>query len=1132
MRKNHWLPRGQRKFAPRQHERTLVGADFYADPEQAVPVLYGRRRIEGRLIEARQIVESGPDLVQFAWFLLIGEGEIDSVVDLIVDGKSEPDVIVGSVKTFGLYYRQGLIGTTDTETAAEYAADAATRLRAQNIDYRTATATPYSRSAYAIVVKNQNATDGGSIDDLPNLLLDVKGKKIQAYNADGSAAGAVAFSDNPVWQLVDAMLGYRFGCRLGAGDIDFAIAKESADIAGAAISSTEASTKVTANQAVATTQCKVSSTVGFLKGRACKLNGVDNTIADIVGETEITLGTAVTQTAGWTLVQYPPRFASNVWIDQVDDAVAWVEQLLLTCRGYLTYDAGKMQIRIERAHCTDLLSALNGNLDTWSSSTNAGSWTEVVSGACTVTQETVDVHTVGGSAAKLSRVDGGNLWMQLGLGASLVPGQWYRLAFWAKGGTAATKIRAGVRNSTKSKEIQTDGVTWGSITHYAVDQLATTSYALYELTFLVDPSFGAADSYIAFLYGELIGDYVLFDDVVLYGPISGDFRDFGAMHEMKIAAGSFKWELASDTNEINQVKISFDNESDDAGHDQVAINDWDHQRTHPVKSMTVSADAIVDRDQAYRIGYSLLRKARGAPGASLTVGPVGLPIQPGDVILITHAVPNWSRQPCRVVSKRTIGLGDNDELFVAIEIEPYDETVYTDTALAALLPLAQAAPTLTLTLVSAAAKRVVLDWTLSASYFKIDAFRIHKSPTASFGPSSANLVDVVTAYNYVYAAREAEVNTTLYFKVVAVTPAGLLISNEVTAFISAVGPESADDTLLQGSGHKQLVYDGDLTTPGNWTQQTTGATTVFPTTQTGGYTNPTNAMDDDADEASATSSGLQHVWKFADLGIFSGQLQVYNRDIDGSLGQDIHYSTDGGANWTLLVTSSHTSEFNDSVNLTSVDMKNLWVRATSTGGTGSGVGVSRIKFVPTIGTTSMASGIASLKAAGDGSISRIYRAFPLQITAARKHFPPGSKLSCAIAIRRTTDGTAPNGDSRVLIRQSGGGWTQTLVTIVAADIPSSSGAYLDIAVPGVAVDPAIPSAALEVAIETDSRSTGVDVDKLVIAEGDFVPAFTASVPELSGASGTIGDYGTGASGSARTKPFPPGPPGSKRAYTE
>lgn len=161
----------------------------------------------------------------------------------------------------------------------------------------------------------------------------------------------------------------------------------------------------------------------------------------------------------------------------------------------------------------------NGNLDSWASSTNANAWTEVVSGACTVTEETSDVHTAGGNAAILNRVDGGSLWMQETLPQSLKLGAWYHVSCYGKANSAAYSLRVGLRNNTKALDVTGDGKTWGGFTQYAINQTATTSYALAEAYVRASTSFGAADSYILFLYGVDVGSIVKFDDVSVYGPI-------------------------------------------------------------------------------------------------------------------------------------------------------------------------------------------------------------------------------------------------------------------------------------------------------------------------------------------------------------------------------------------------------------------------------------------------------------------------------------------------------------------------------------------------------------------------------------------------------------------------------------
>ena len=161
----------------------------------------------------------------------------------------------------------------------------------------------------------------------------------------------------------------------------------------------------------------------------------------------------------------------------------------------------------------------NGSLDSWTSSTDCDSWTEVVGGTCTLTKDTLGARS--GACALLSRVDSGSLWMQQTLPNSLRLGCWYRLDAYARFTAVPFNARIGLRNATRSLDVTSDGKTWGAFTQYAVDSTISTAatYFLEEVYIRASTAFAADDSYILFLYGSDVGSVLRYDDVSLYGPV-------------------------------------------------------------------------------------------------------------------------------------------------------------------------------------------------------------------------------------------------------------------------------------------------------------------------------------------------------------------------------------------------------------------------------------------------------------------------------------------------------------------------------------------------------------------------------------------------------------------------------------
>lgn len=895
----------------------------------SVPVLYGRRRVRPIVVELVQ--SQSPVLVIPLWtaFYLLGVGPIASVVRCYTDGMISGEVYdAGNVdKLSGMYVRLGNVGIIDNETIAEYTADPVTILRAQNIDYRSFAGSTYSEKAYALALR------GSELLAHPDLTFECKGRTIQLYDAAGALSGSIVYSENPIWQCVDWTT-KDYGLGNDVLDVDFSVTKVEADYAGTLITSTEASTTVTANQGSASTTCDVGNTEGFVNGRRVDVNGVANTVDYVASPTRMFLGTAVTQSIGQTVVQRPYRFESHLDITQTDSGTRWLTALLASCRGYVTDDAGKIQFRIERDHVKERLT--DGGFEVWSSSTNLTNWTENISSLCTITQETSLIHG-GTSAVRLSRVDGGNLWLNATLPTSLEPGRWYRFACYARRvGVVATRAHVSIRNATRSLEYDASTQTWGSITRYAIDSAISGVYTLQEVTFRVDQSFAATDTYVILFLGDAVGTTVIFDDASLRGPYAGDFRETTGTQIMGWKEGSFVWSLDKRDRETNRISVGFLNESAYFGDDEALANDFAHQRLYPVKTINVDAPSVCDRDQAARLAAWLLAKKRTLKiGCGFLGSPAALAIQPGDVILVSHTVPNWIAKEQRVISTEILGLGNDDEHFVQIETEDYLESIYPDTAPAGLKSPTRTAVVITPTVERNSGGVLDLTWVADATVINVANFRIHSSDTAGFNPDATNQIFVTVGSRMVYNCPKQFLEQLRYYRIVAMTDYGALASAEFIVTIYAVDYDATDGTQTENEADGNLIYDGDfqgtefqdgVTKNGDgWLTNTnivyTNRLGVSATTPSGSYasgggsnvafTSPNNAWDgNNATYAigSSTYSGTGDNVTSMKVN-FAAATRTGRGKVIGKVGVlgngtvKLFYTIDGGTNWIQFATA-------------------------------------------------------------------------------------------------------------------------------------------------------------------------------------------------------------------------------------
>lgn len=1101
-------------------------SDYLGDSSVGVPLVYGRRWVEGIVIEATTVELTGGQLQQ-AIFYALAEGEIDDIKRVRVDGVERSDVVSASLKVSGIYYRVGAVGVDDVETEAEYSTDATTQQRSQNEDYRTDSGTTYSETAYLILIRNVDTDDTEALRarSVPRVEAELGGLKVQAYTAAGAADGAKAVSESPVWNLLDFVMSAKHGLNIDSADVDFAVCKATADYCDTAISGTIAATLVTTTQASASTQCIVTSTEGFRRGAACEVDAVANTVEDIVSDTELTLGTAVTQDANDIVTQKPPRFGANIAHVRRVEASDLISDVLTSCFGYVTYDNGKIQIRAEQATVAERLT--NGSLDAWSGG-SVTSWTNVSTGG-THNEETTDVNTAGGSADKMSKTSGGNLFLSQTLTDDTLPGAWYRMTWYAKASTARTDgVRARVRNATTGDYCELDGVTWSQPFSLAKHELkigdSTTSWAQYQFDFRLKTSFAATDSIIVTVgaNGASVGDDFFVDDVVLRGPFAGVFTDTSTRAGNGIIDGSFAWSLSDPLRRANRVVIRLDADDDDTGTSEVVANDWDKQVAGKVREFELTSGAINDTEQAERIAEMLLAKASTlGPGATMQVGPEGMLVQPGDIVLVTHAVPNWSSKEVRVTRKRVAGLGNDSEFLTTLEVEDYVEAIYLDeTPWGPRQTPTRASRSLTLAIDRATAAHVAMTATLSGGSASVLLFEFFASLTSGFSAEQATLIGSSFRPVFVWQPTDSFIGSTVYFRAQVITDRGPILSAEVSADVVRVTETDLDPASGQFLQPDNLVYDGDFASGSNWTlTKVAGTSNYFPTAGSstgGGYNNTANAEDaDTTDNSSVTDppsgGSITQQWDFTSSDIRSGTLRV-THDVQNGVDATcrVRRSINNGSSWSGY-TNSNTTQTDTDYTLTDQLLSDVVVEAENNGtaGLGDQHRIYRIYVFADNGEATISGGVLRLRGNGASNASKAERDFPVQITTARKHFAPGSQVVCCIDAARISASAAPDAAVEVYIRDNAASWEQVLLSIPAASIDSAS--YQTFAGEPVTIDAGIPSAALKVGVRTES-TTAVLLDKVAIRRGAVHSAWAPHPSENEGTGGTIGDFGSGGTG--------------------
>jgi len=346
------------------------------------------------------------------------------------------------------------------------------------------------------------------------------------------------------------------------------------------------------------------------------------------------------------------------------------------------------------------------------------------------------------------------------------------------------------------------------------------------------------------------------------GSSVATFKDTGYASGYGIVKDSFEMlspEEGRYKASTNRVLVSFtdqDNNSDD-----VHASDHDNIASYGVVAEQLDFEGIDNPHTARQLATTHLGLRRDLKnGARFTVGPIGAKIQPGDIISVTHSVPNWTAADKRVIRTEKIGLGSNEDLLVRLTVEDYQADPYDDITAEQRTVAAISAPTFTLTADTVANGQVILTWVDSSGNAPLRSWSVFKSTSTHGGaPSLSNRIyttlnpEGATTRRYVYTALDAEYGDTLYFVVRGWSlGGGFVVSNEVTAV-----PVDNDPSGTQFLPGVNTVYDGDFDEPFMWTTIAPTGATVNPeadSSATAAWTNPDKAYDGDSnDPATATA---------------------------------------------------------------------------------------------------------------------------------------------------------------------------------------------------------------------------------------------------------------------------------------
>lgn len=295
-----------------------------ANNSLCVPIVYGQARAAGNKIWQSSGTDTFTALVCFA------EGEINGFSDIRIN-----NILIDDSALKGCSYTSYVGNGT------------------QSIDSRVPGDTQTAKAELVGGLKHTaylalSITAGTKV---ANNYMDVsavlKGKSVRIYS--NTTTYTTAYSNNPIWCILD-FLTCDNGCGLSHDDIDmqtfidsatYCDAKINAVNATGTVSVTSGNTKVTGSGTKFTHEVKI--------GDEITINGESKNVTGVTDDTNLTVASNFsTSASSQTMSVKDTRYTFNLILDTRKTRQDWLNEMLITCRGFLVYRGNKIGVIIEQ----------------------------------------------------------------------------------------------------------------------------------------------------------------------------------------------------------------------------------------------------------------------------------------------------------------------------------------------------------------------------------------------------------------------------------------------------------------------------------------------------------------------------------------------------------------------------------------------------------------------------------------------------------------------------------------------------------------------------------------------------------------------------------------------------------------
>ncbi len=289
-----------------------------------VPIVYGKARAAGNKIWQSKGTNKFDALVCFA------EGEISGFSDIRIN-----EILINDNALKGCSYTAYTGNGTQTIDS---------RVTGSTQEAKVELVGGLKHTAYLALTIKSGTKVANNYMDVSAVL---KGKSVRVYT--NTTTYTTEYSNNPIWCILD-FLTCDNGCGLSFDDIDIQSFIDSASYCDEKVNPVNATGTVSVTSGKATVTGSGTKFTDEVKvGDEVTVNGESKEVTAVSNNTSLTVNSNFSASAsGQTMVIKDTRYTLNLILDTRKTRQDWLNEMLITCRGFLKYNGNKISVTIEK----------------------------------------------------------------------------------------------------------------------------------------------------------------------------------------------------------------------------------------------------------------------------------------------------------------------------------------------------------------------------------------------------------------------------------------------------------------------------------------------------------------------------------------------------------------------------------------------------------------------------------------------------------------------------------------------------------------------------------------------------------------------------------------------------------------